>query len=179
MPSAPPVVAVDQAHNLRQMMVTLVLDLLRKFVVPSARESGGTFFVEYPWPFKVVAILSWLTALAIIGLILHPSTGVLPAFGEVIAFAFVGLAAFLHSEMFIARIAYGIGGIRVFSRWGGQKAFVWSEIKSVEFSAPGQIYIVRAAGEKQFTFRHFMSGYQSLLEEIRRRSAKNMTSAHE
>ncbi|MFN0040998.1 MAG: hypothetical protein ACKVP2_15905 [Burkholderiales bacterium] len=135
--------------------------------------------MEYPWSFKGAAIFAWLVALAIIGFILHPSTGVLPLFGGVIAVAFVALASFLHSEMFNARITYGIGGITVFSKWGGQQAFVWSEIKSVEYSAPGQIYIVRATGERQFTFNHFMSGYQSLLDEIRRRFPGNMTSAHE
>jgi hypothetical protein len=97
------------------MIESSVIELLRKSVVPQARESGGTYFVEYGRPFKATAIVAWLIAVAAIWLCYLPSTNIQPEAIPVIVGGFVLLAAFLHSEFFVVRITYSVGGVKVFS----------------------------------------------------------------
>ncbi len=98
------------------MIESLVLDWLKKSVAPQARESGGTFFVEYGRPFKAVAIGAWLVALMVGIFCFLPSTGVRSEVVLVIASGFFLLALFLHMEFFLVRITYGPAGVEVYSK---------------------------------------------------------------
>ena len=74
------------------MIDSAVIELLRKSVVPQARESGGTFFVEYGRPFKTTAVVVWLIALAVAWLSYLPSTRIQPEAIPVIVDGFLVLA---------------------------------------------------------------------------------------
>lgn len=161
------------------MIETSVIELLRKTVVRQARESGGTFFVEYGRPFKATAVVAWLIALAAIWIISLPSTRIQPEAIPVILGIFLLLAAFLHSEFFGIRITYSVAGVKVFSRWGGHQAYTWGELKSVDFLTPSQNYVVRVVGDRKFTFNYLMSGYESLRAEIQRRTATTAIAVRE
>ena len=150
------------------MIETLVIDALRKAVVPEARRWEGAFLVEYGGPFKAVAVVSWLITLGIIVLCLHPSTAIEPEAAGLIIGGFLLLALFLHSEFYLVRISYSATGITVYSRWGGERRITWKEIISVTFSKSGQNYLVKLTDGRQFTFNYFMSGYQSLLDEFQK-----------
>lgn len=151
------------------MIETAVIDLLRKTVVPLARQSEGTFFVEFGRPFKAVAVGAWLMTAAIAAICLLPSTGIEPGVGYGIVGGFFLLTLFLHSEFFFVRVTYNIAGVTVHSRWGGHRRIAWPEIESVAFSKASQNYVVKLRNGTKFTFSYFMSGYQSLLEAMRER----------
>ena len=150
------------------MIETLIMEWLKKSVVPQARESGGTFFVEYGRPFKAVSIAAWLIAVAVAILCALPSTSIAPQVVLVIPGGFFLLALFLHSEFFLARITYGVAGVDVYSKWGGQRSIAWHEIEGVQLSKASQDYVVQLNGGSTFKFSYFMSGHASLLEEMRR-----------
>ena len=152
------------------MIETLVIDSLRKTVVPEARRWEGVFLVEYGGPFKAVAVVSWFVTLGIIVLCFHPSTTIEPQATAFIVGGFLLLALFLHSEFYFVRISYSTTGITVYSRWGGERKIAWKEINSVTFSKSGQNYLVKLTSGRQFTFNYFMSGYQSLLNEVQKRA---------
>lgn len=125
--------------------------------------------VEYGRPFKLVAVAAWLLAVAIAVVCFLPSTRVEPQAIYFIAGGFFVLALFLHSEFFFIRITYSIAGVKVYSRWGGHRRIAWPEIESVSFSRASQNYVVKLCSGEKFTFNHFMSGYQSLLEAMQER----------
>lgn len=114
------------------MIETLIMEWLKKSVVPQARESGGTFFVEYGRPFKAVSIAAWLIAVAVAILCALPSTSIAPQVVLVIPGGFFLLALFLHSEFFLVRITYGVAGVDVYSKGGGQRSIAWHEIEGVQ-----------------------------------------------
>jgi hypothetical protein len=152
------------------MIETAVIELLRKTVVPLARQSEGTFFVEYGRPFKAVAVGAWLMLAATAAICFLPSTGIGPRTGYAIVGGVLLLTLFLHSEFFFVRITYNIASINVHSRWGGHRRTAWPEIESVGFSKASQNYVVKLHNGTKFTFSYFMSGYQSFLGELQART---------
>ena len=155
------------------MFETVVIDLLRKSVAPQARWLGSTFFVEYGRPFKTLAVAAWMLALVVTAICVHPSTNIKPQAIPFLVGGFFLLALFLHSEFFFVRITYNDAGINVHRRWGGQNRIEWRDIDAVHFSKPSQNFVVKEKNGQKFTFNCFMSGYQSLLDEIRGRSGLN------
>ena len=150
-----------------------VMNLLRKSVVPQARRSGSTFFVEYGKPLKAVAVAAWILALAMATLCVDPRVKIESAAAAVIVGSFFFLALFLHSEFFLVRITYNDAFLYVHTRWGGQRRVGWHDIDSVHFSKLSQNFVVEQKGGSKFTFNYFMSGYQSLLAEIQGRAGVN------
>lgn len=152
------------------MLESGVINLLRKSVVPQARRSGGTFFVEYGRPLKAVAVAAWILALAMVALCIDPPVKIEPQAVAVIVGGFFFLALFLHSEFFLVRITYNDTCLYVHTRWGGQRRVSWQDIDSLHFSRLSQNFVVEQKDGRKFTFNHFMSGYQSLLAEIQERA---------
>ncbi len=155
------------------MIETAVIDLLRKSVAPQARRLGSTFFVEYGRPFKAVAVAAWVIALVMTAICVRPSSNIQPQAIPFVVSGFFLLALFLHSEFFSVRITYNDAGINVQGRWGGQNRIAWHDLDSMHVSGPGRNFVVKQKNGQKFTFNYFMSGYQSLLAEIRGRSGRS------
>lgn len=153
------------------MIETFVIDLLRRSVDPEARQQAGTFHVEYGRPFKVVAAVAWLVTLAITIICFLPSTKIEPGAIPFLIGLFFLLALYLHSEFFLVRLTYSDASVIVHTRWGSEHRVAWQDILSVGFSKPSQNYVVRLRNGKKFTFNYFMSGYQTLLEELEDRQS--------
>lgn len=152
------------------MIEAFVIDLLRRSVTPRARQQGGAFPVGYGRPFKTVAACAWLVTVAIAVVCFLPSTKIEPGAVPFLIGLFLLLALYLHSEFFFVRLTYSDANITVHTRWGSEHRVAWQDVVSVQFSKASQNYVVRLRNGKKFTFNYFMSGYQSLLDEIQQRA---------
>lgn len=135
---------------------------------PVARQEGGKIVVEYGRTMKVAVIILWVGVVGIFVAAAFARPGQrVPAYCAAGCFFLAALA--LHLESFYVSIRYDETGLHTASPWRRSRFIPWSAITSVGFSAGWQWYVLYTKGHGCVRLHLFLSGLQTLLEELENR----------
>lgn len=149
--------------------VSATLNHLLNSVSPVARREGNVSVVEYGRTMKRFVIAIWI-ACAVITIV----AGCFAPRGSKreVTIALWTLAGFvlallcLHLEFFRVSIRYDTEGLRLASPWRRNRTVPWSAITGVKFSPAAQWYVVNTRGHGRIRLHMYLTGLESLLDEL-------------
>ncbi|HWB07306.1 MAG TPA: hypothetical protein VG796_30050 [Verrucomicrobiales bacterium] len=146
----------------------IVTTWLLRAARPVARQEGAQTVVEYGRTMKVAVIILWLVVvgIAVAAAFARPGDRVT---AYCVAGGFFLAALALHLESFYVSIRYDQTGLHTASPWRRSRFIPWSAITVVEFSAGWQWYVLYTKGHGCVRLQLFLSGLQTLLEELEHR----------
>ena len=132
---------------------------------PVARKEGGVMIVEYGRTMKIFVVIGWLFSVvaAVLAVLASPSERSI-AFSVTAIFFLIVL--YLHLEFFHVYIRYDDRGLHLSSPWRSNRFVPWSAITEARFSAACQWYVLATRGYGHIRLHLYLSGLQSLLEEL-------------
>ena len=151
------------------MAVNAAMEHLFRSVQPVAREEGKVFVVEYGRTIKRFVLVLWgcvgPTAIALaIGYSRIKAPGKI---GLVwLMGVFVLMMLVMHLEVFRVSIRYDAAGLRLRSPWRPNRTVPWSAIKEATFSKAMLWYVLSTAGLGKVRLHLWLSGLNSLLDEL-------------
>jgi hypothetical protein len=141
--------------------------LLRN-VRPVARQEGGMAVVEYGRLMKVMVVIFWLFAVGAFIAAAFARQG-----DRVVAYcvagSFFAAVLFLHLEFFHVTICFDEAGLHTTPPLRRGRFFPWSAITGIRFSPIAQWYVVSTSDLGRIRLHLYLSGLQSLLDELARR----------
>ena len=141
---------------------------LLRSVRPVARQEGSVTIVEYGRTMKVFVVVFWLfVAGATIAAAFASEHERVIAFCTVTGFFLMVLS--MHVECFHVSIRYDSDGLHTVSPWRRDRFVPWSAITGIRFSLVLQWYVLSTSGLGCVRLHLYLSGLQSLLEELARR----------
>ena len=121
--------------------------------------------VEYDRAKKIFVVVFWfLTAFGFFAAVFAPPSERVMAIGMVSVFSLLVLS--LHLEFFYVRIRYDSEGLHLASPWRRNRFVPWPAITEARFSQALQWYAVSTTGFGSIHLHVYLSGLQSLLDEL-------------
>lgn len=137
-------------------------------VRPVARQEGGLAVVEYGKAMKFLVVIFWLFVVgASVAAAFAPSGDRIFAYSMVAVFFLLVLP--LHLEFFHVSVRFDVTGLHTASPWRRGRFIPWSSITGVRFSPLAQWYVLSTSQLGHIRLHLYLSGLQTLLDELARR----------
>jgi hypothetical protein len=151
-----------------EVVAAIALSLVVRTVRPGAMEVNGQRVLAYGRPIKALAIVFWLCWVGFfVAAIFAPAEDRVVA--AVVVLGFLLLALSLHLEFFGVRVVFDASGIRARSPWRPTRMIPWSAVTHVWYSPVLRWYVVETASLGCLRLHDFLSGTDTLLNELERR----------
>ena len=143
----------------------LLMVILRRTVLPSARQRGSHRVLEYGLPMRVLGI-----AMLLFGGVFLFAASRSSADQRLLAWVVYGVLAvcslYVFLEVFFVRVEFDESFIYSFSPWRGGRRIPWSDIVSCYFSSVNQWHVIRTKAHGTLRVSTFLSGVGSFLERL-------------
>jgi hypothetical protein len=147
------------------VVTSLLMVILRRTVLPSARRRGLRHVLEYGWPIRSLGI-----AMPVLGGVFlyaaSRSSSDQRSLAWVVAGALATCSLYVFLELFFVRVEFDESFVYMFSPWRGGRRIPRSDIVSCSFSNLNQWYVIRTRADGKLRISTFMSGSGSFLEKL-------------
>jgi hypothetical protein len=149
----------------------VALPLILRTVRANAETIEGRQVLRYARPLRILVGAFWACWLGLVALaIFMPKREA--GDGWIAASLVVGfflLVFVLHIEFFVVRVTFDESGVQTRSPWRRGRCVPWSDIIRVGFSPMAQWYTVQTREHGYIRLHLYLSGIESLLNELERR----------
>lgn len=136
-----------------------------------ARVESGQAVVQYGPGIRALAYVGWIVAVAFTLIaLLEP---LFPWWARVyISLSAFFIAAVLHAEFHHALVRYDMLGMHFISPWRGDRLLAWDDVRRVAYDSFNDVYKIESATQGKFKLHKYMSGIESLIEELAERGVQ-------
>jgi hypothetical protein len=143
----------------------LLMLVLRRTVLPSARQRGSRRVLEYGLPMRSLGI-----AMLLFGGVFLFAASRSSIDQRGLAWFVCGVLAvcslYVFLEVFFVRVEFDESFIYPFSPWRGWRSIPWSDVVSCNFSSLNQWHVIRTNAHGTLRVSTFLSGIGSFLERL-------------
>ncbi|HEV7406065.1 MAG TPA: hypothetical protein VGO11_24175 [Chthoniobacteraceae bacterium] len=157
-------------HDPTAAITLEIMKGLTRTVKPLARPEGEQMVVAYGWPIKGFALVGEVFFLGLmLWVALSEADPGRRERGLVCFACFLVLPLILHLEFFHTSIRFDVHGLQTKSPWRRNRTIPWEDITGITFDKKMQWYAISTTRYGTVRVYMWLSGIQSLLQELARR----------